>query len=77
VDVQFSLCDAPPSVDILVEIRAIDRTGPEMEAMTAATVAALTIYDMCKAMDRAMVIEQVRLLEKSGGKSGPWRPDTP
>jgi cyclic pyranopterin phosphate synthase len=58
----------------LVSIRATARchgkTGVEMEALTAATVAALTIYDMCKAVDRAMVIERVQLEEKSGGKSG-------
>lgn len=49
------------------------RTGVEMEALTAASVAALTIYDMCKAVDRGMVISQVRLQEKRGGKSGSWR----
>ena len=49
------------------------RTGVEMEAMTAACVALLTIYDMAKALDKAMVIEEVRLLEKTGGKSGDWR----
>ena len=49
------------------------RTGVEMEAMTACCVALLTIYDMAKALDKAMVIEQVRLLEKTGGKSGTWR----
>jgi cyclic pyranopterin phosphate synthase len=48
------------------------RTGVEMEALTAASVAALTVYDMCKAVDRGMVIENVRLLEKKGGKSGHW-----
>jgi cyclic pyranopterin monophosphate synthase len=48
-------------------------TGVEMEALTAASVAALTIYDMCKALDKGIVIERVRLLEKSGGKSGDWR----
>jgi cyclic pyranopterin phosphate synthase len=48
------------------------RTGVEMEAMTAASVAALTVYDMCKAVDRGMQIESVRLLEKEGGKSGHW-----
>jgi cyclic pyranopterin phosphate synthase len=48
-----------------------------MEAMTATSVALLTIYDMCKAVDRAMVIEEVRLLEKSGGKSGHWRAGAP
>ncbi|MDH3900764.1 MAG: cyclic pyranopterin monophosphate synthase MoaC, partial [Gammaproteobacteria bacterium] len=48
------------------------QTGVEMEALTAAAVAALTIYDMCKAVDRGMVIEGVRLLHKSGGRSGEW-----
>lgn len=51
---------------------AVDRTGVEMEALTAAAVAALTVYDMCKAIDRAMEIGTIRLLEKSGGKSGPF-----
>ncbi len=49
------------------------RTGVEMEAITATSIALLTIYDMAKALDKAMVIEDVRLLEKTGGKSGPWR----
>jgi cyclic pyranopterin phosphate synthase len=49
------------------------RTGVEMEAMTATSVALLTIYDMAKALDKGMVIEELRLLEKTGGKSGPWR----
>ena len=54
------------------------RTGVEMEAMTAVCIVLLTIYDMAKAIDKGMVIEQVRLLAKSGGKSGPWRaPDSP
>jgi len=51
---------------------AVDRTGVEMEALTAAAVGALTVYDMCKAIDRAMEIGTIRLLEKSGGKSGPY-----
>lgn len=72
VEVEFSLVDAPAAVQIRVEVRAVDRTGPEMEALTAAGVAALTIYDMCKAMDRGMVVEEICLLEKSGGKSGDW-----
>ena len=49
------------------------RTGVEMEAMTAAAIALLTVYDMAKALDKGMVVEEVRLLEKTGGKSGPWR----
>lgn len=51
-------------------VRVVGRTGVEMEALTAVSVAALTVYDMCKSADRAMVIEQIRLEEKSGGKSG-------
>ena len=58
------------AVRILATVSCSDRTGVEMEALTAASVAALTIYDMCKAVDRAMVIEHVRLEQKSGGKSG-------
>ena len=56
-------------------MRARHVTGVEMEALTAAAVAALTIYDMCKAADKGIVIEQVRLLEKTGGKSGDWSAD--
>jgi len=55
-----------------VRAEAVDRTGVEMEALTAASVAALTVYDMCKAIDREMEIRTIRLLEKSGGKSGPF-----
>ena len=57
-------------VQITASCKLAGQTGVEMEALTAASVAALTIYDMCKAVDRGMVIEQVRLLEKLGGKSG-------
>ncbi|MCH9685841.1 MAG: cyclic pyranopterin monophosphate synthase MoaC [Deltaproteobacteria bacterium] len=73
VSVEFELLDDLPGVQVRAEVRAIDRTGPEMEAMAAANVGALTIYDMCKAMDRGMTITQVQLVEKDGGKSGPWR----
>ena len=58
---------------ILATVRTTGKTGVEMEALTAATVAALTVYDMCKAVDRGMRIEGVRLLEKRGGKSGHWK----
>lgn len=54
-----------------------DQTGVEMEALTAVQIALLTVYDMCKAVDRGMRIEDVRLLEKSGGRSGHWRADEP
>ena len=54
-------------------VKTTGKTGVEMEALTAASVAALTVYDMCKAVEKGMVIEGVRLLEKTGGKSGDWR----
>jgi len=70
VAVEFALNNALPGVTIEVIAETLDRTGVEMEALTAATIGLLTIYDMCKAVDRGMRIEGVRLLEKSGGKSG-------
>ncbi|MDF0730687.1 cyclic pyranopterin monophosphate synthase MoaC [Pseudomonas entomophila] len=60
-------------VRIVARCKLAGQTGVEMEALTAASVAALTIYDMCKAVDKGMVIEQVRLLEKTGGKSGDFK----
>lgn len=62
-----------PGLVVTAEVRSTGRTGIEMEAMTAVAVACLTIYDMLKAVDRAMVIEAIELVEKSGGKSGDWR----
>ena len=74
VELNFELVDLEVSgegaVHITSTVRTLGKTGAEMEALTAVSVAALTIYDMCKAVDRAMTIEQVRLLRKSGGKSG-------
>ncbi|WAS90155.1 cyclic pyranopterin monophosphate synthase MoaC [Nannocystis punicea] len=72
IDVDFVFEPDLPGVRATVRVSAVDRTGPEMEAMTAAAAAALTIYDMCKAIDRGMTIESVYLVEKSGGKSGVW-----
>ena len=68
---------APPgALSITAECRVTGRTGVEMEAMTAASVAALAIYDMCKAIDRGMAVQEVRLLRKEGGRSGLWtRPE--
>jgi len=63
-------------VRIVATCKLAGQTGVEMEALTAASIAALTIYDMCKAVDRGMSIQQVRLLEKHGGKSGNWRAET-
>ncbi len=71
VDIRFSL--AGDRVDILATARCKGETGVEMEAMTAASAAALTVYDMCKALQRDMEITDVRLLEKTGGKSGTFR----
>lgn len=64
-----------PAVRCTAQVETQGRTGVEMEALCAVQVALLTIYDMCKAVDRAMVISDVRLLEKSGGRSGHWRRD--
>jgi len=77
VTVDLKLIEAPPSVRITTEARTRYNTGVEMEALTAAAVAALTIYDMGKAIDRSITIESVQLLEKSGGRSGDFsRKDT-
>ena len=72
VDVRLAVDQKRGVVTIEAEARVVARTGIEMEALTAVTVAALTIYDMCKAVDRAMVIEDVCLVRKSGGRSGDW-----
>jgi cyclic pyranopterin phosphate synthase len=73
VQVECETDDARGGVSIRATCRLAGQTGVEMEALTAASVAALTIYDMCKAVDRGMEIRGVRLLEKRGGKSGDWR----
>jgi cyclic pyranopterin monophosphate synthase len=73
VEVRLDPDPALPGVRIGARVDAVDRTGVEMEALTAVAVAALTVYDMCKAMDRAMTITEIRLEHKSGGKSGTFR----
>jgi cyclic pyranopterin phosphate synthase len=73
VDVDLLPEPEASAVRIGVRVRARDRTGVEMEALVAAGVAALTLYDMCKALDRGIEITDLRLEEKRGGKSGPWR----
>ncbi len=75
VAVDMQLDHELPGVVIEVTCKVRGQTGIEMEALTAAAVAALTIYDMAKGLDRGMVIEEVALLEKAGGKSGTWRHD--
>jgi len=72
VDITFEIDRSLPGVIVEATVEAVDRTGPEMEAMTAASTAALTIYDMCKAIDRSMAIVELVLVEKRGGKSGHW-----
>jgi cyclic pyranopterin monophosphate synthase len=72
VAAEFVIDEVANAVHCEVTAECYGRTGVEMEAMTAASVGLLTIYDMCKAVDRGMRIENIRLLEKSGGKSGHW-----
>ena len=73
VSVEFEVDATAHAIDCTATAETVGRTGVEMEALTAASVALLTIYDMCKAVDRGMTIESVRLLEKLGGKSGHWK----
>jgi cyclic pyranopterin phosphate synthase len=70
VKVELTLSETRPAVEITATCKLIGKTGVEMEALTAVAIAALTVYDMCKAVDRAMRIEDIRLTHKSGGKSG-------
>ena len=76
VDVDLAPRPEETAVHCQVTVETRGQTGVEMEALTAVQVALLTVYDMCKAVDRGMVITDVRLLEKRGGKSGAWRADT-
>ena len=77
VDVHAEVDAAAGTVTLTAEARVTARTGVEMEAMTAASVAALTVYDMVKALERGVEIASVALIEKSGGRSGTWRRDDP
>ncbi len=72
VEVTLTPRQEPPSVEIEAAVRIQGRTGVEMEALTAVAVAGLTLYDMCKAVDREIAVGEIRLLRKSGGKSGPF-----
>src|ERR1700722_10934955 len=71
VTINFTIGD--DHVEVETQVETIDRTGVEMEAMTACAVAALTIYDMCKSTDRSMVVGELALWEKTGGRSGHWK----
>lgn len=73
ITVDFDDSDSPPAVICRCNVQTRDRTGVEMEALNAVQVALLTIYDMCKSVDRGMTINDVKLLEKHGGKSGTWK----
>ncbi|GBE40524.1 cyclic pyranopterin monophosphate synthase accessory protein 1 [bacterium BMS3Bbin09] len=73
VSVDFKPVKTKGRVDIIAKVKCAGRTGVEMETLTAASIAALTIYDMCKAVDRGMVISDIMLQEKRGGKSGVWK----
>lgn len=75
VTVNFEILDT--SVVIESQVETVDRTGVEMEALTACSVAALTVYDMCKSKDRSMVISDIALWEKTGGRSGHYRREPP
>jgi cyclic pyranopterin monophosphate synthase len=73
LELDFGTIEAPPAIEIEARARTTARTGVEMEALVAVSAAALAIYDMLKSIDRAMVIGEVRLIRKSGGKSGTYR----
>ena len=73
VDVQFDRRGRPGELGVEARVRTVDKTGVEMEALTAVSVAALTVYDMVKALEKGVTIARVQLVEKRGGKSGHWR----
>ena len=73
IDIELSTLTDPPGIHCRAKAETVARTGVEMEALTAVQIALLTIYDMCKAIDREMSVEGVRLVSKSGGKSGVFR----
>ena len=72
VELTLRLSEAEPAVDIIAEVSCTGATGVEMEALTAVSAAALTVYDMCKAVQRDIVIDDIRLLRKTGGQSGDY-----
>jgi len=75
--VEFEPVAAPAGIRVTATVKVAGQTGVEMEALTAVSVACLTIYDMLKAVDRGMVIGEIRLIEKAGGRSGHWRAEPP
>ena len=77
IDIDFAIDQKAYAVNCLATVETVGRTGVEMEALTAVSAGLLTIYDMCKAVDRGMRLERIHLLEKKGGKSGHWVMKTP
>jgi len=75
--IDFTLSQSPPGIHVKAEVKVSGQTGVEMEALTAVSVACLTLYDMLKAADKAMTIGDIRLTEKDGGKSGAYRASEP
>ncbi|HEU0073434.1 MAG TPA: cyclic pyranopterin monophosphate synthase MoaC [Dehalococcoidia bacterium] len=73
IDVELEPDESTSAVEITATVRTTGKTGVEMEALTAVSVAGLTVYDMCKAVDKGMQVEAVRLVSKTGGKSGDWQ----
>jgi cyclic pyranopterin monophosphate synthase len=73
IDVDLEPDEAGSAVEITATVRTTGKTGVEMEALTAVSIAGLTVYDMCKAVDKGMRVEAVRLISKTGGKSGDWQ----
>jgi cyclic pyranopterin phosphate synthase len=76
VEIDFTPIEGEAAVEIEARVRVLAKTGVEMEALVAVSVAALAVYDMCKSIDRGMVIEGVRLVRKAGGKSGLYEADS-
>jgi cyclic pyranopterin phosphate synthase len=75
VTVDFESDEAASAIHCRAQVETYGKTGVEMEALTAVQVGLLTIYDMCKAVDRGMVMDNIRVVEKAGGKSGDWKAD--
>jgi cyclic pyranopterin phosphate synthase len=73
VEIDFVKLDKDCKIEIIAKVSTTGKTGVEMEALNSVSVAALTIYDMCKAVDKGMIIDKIRLLEKTGGKSGHYK----
>ena len=76
MSIEFNIDEQQAAIECQVVSETHGQTGVEMEALTGVQITLLTIYDMCKAVDRGMTISDVRLLEKSGGKSGHWKADS-